>query len=150
MRKILIVLAGVSLVVGLSTTGAHAGLNAAEKNVITHTNKIRVDAGAKKVAHRACLERHAERHAKWMAKNRTLQHQSSSKFRAIMKECKINAIGENIAYGQKTSQSVTTAWRNSPGHYTNMVNRRYDRIGVAYSTASNGRRYWIQIFGDAL
>lgn len=147
MRKILITLAGAMFAVAMSTTGANAALNSVELNVITKTNEVRADAGAKRVQNWNCLERYAERHATWMAKNKKLQHQSSAKFKTIMKECKLNAIGENIASGYSSSSSVVAGWKNSPGHYKNMVNTRYDKIGVAYVKASNGTRYWIQIFG---
>jgi uncharacterized protein YkwD len=49
--------------------------------------------------------------------------------------------GENIAYGQKTSQEVFNAWMNSPGHKANILNANFKEIAVGMSDY-----YWVQIF----
>ncbi len=56
------------------------------------------------------------------------------------------AAGENIAKGQKTPESVMSAWMNSPGHRANIMNSNYEQIGVGYVTDSNGTTYWVQEF----
>ena len=53
--------------------------------------------------------------------------------------------GENIAYGQKTPQSVMEDWMNSSGHRANILNAKYTKIGVGY-TVINGTPYWSQFF----
>lgn len=55
-------------------------------------------------------------------------------------------IGENIALGQKSAAEVITAWKNSPGHYKNIVNSHYGSIGVGCFNY-NGTLYWAQAFG---
>jgi len=40
------------------------------------------------------------------------------------------AMGENIASGQTTSQSVMNAWMNSPGHRANILDPSFTQIGV--------------------
>jgi uncharacterized protein YkwD len=53
--------------------------------------------------------------------------------------------GENVAYGQRTPQSVMQAWMTSPGHRRNILNSRYTQLGVG--AVSNGRSiYWTQVF----
>ncbi|HBY19412.1 MAG TPA: hypothetical protein DEG71_00045 [Clostridiales bacterium] len=59
---------------------------------------------------------------------------------------RFTAAGENIAYGQRTTQEVMNGWMNSPGHRTNILSRNYTQIGVGYAKDSNGRIYWTQMF----
>ncbi len=58
-----------------------------------------------------------------------------------------NAMGENIAYGYQNSKKVTIGWRNSKGHYENMINSNYNKIGIGLINF-NGNTYWVQIFSD--
>lgn len=55
-------------------------------------------------------------------------------------------MGENIARGFSTPQSVMTAWMNSPGHRANILEPRYTAVGVGYATGGNGPS-WVQDFG---
>lgn len=56
------------------------------------------------------------------------------------------SLGENIAYGQKTASAVSEVWKNSTsGHYENMVNAMFTRVGFGKFTL-NGKTYWVQMF----
>ena len=51
--------------------------------------------------------------------------------------------------GTSTTDPGTVAsvlWRNSPGHYANMVKSDYSKIGVAMVQAPDGIWYGVQIF----
>lgn len=52
---------------------------------------------------------------------------------------------ENIAAGQTSASNVFTSWKNSSGHYQNMTNGEYSRIGIGVNYF-NGSYYWVQIF----
>ena len=56
--------------------------------------------------------------------------------------------GENIAAGQTSASSVVNGWKNSPGHYQNMINASYTKLGVGYSAVGVGDygHYWCQLF----
>lgn len=56
--------------------------------------------------------------------------------------------GENIAAGQTSASSVVNGWKNSPGHYQNMINVSYTKLGVGYSASGVGDYgyYWCQLF----
>lgn len=60
-------------------------------------------------------------------------------------------IGENLAMGDfTTSDSIVTAWMNSPGHRANMLNSNYTEIGIAVAKRHfDDHDQWIavQIFG---
>ena len=58
-----------------------------------------------------------------------------------------SAVGENIAFGQRTPPEVMDAWMNSAGHRANILNCRYRHLGVGI--AYDGRTpYWTQDFGS--
>ena len=52
--------------------------------------------------------------------------------------------GENLAWGQTSGKQATTWWRNSQGHYFNMVGN-YTKLGVGVFKF-NGRYLWVQVF----
>ena len=54
-----------------------------------------------------------------------------------------NAMGENIAMGQRTPEEVVNGWMNSEGHRANILNNTFTQIGVGY--VENGH-YWTQMF----
>ena len=51
-------------------------------------------------------------------------------------------VGENIAFGYPSAESVHLGWYNSSGHHRNMVLGSYYQIGVGRSGT-----YWTQNFG---
>ncbi len=55
-------------------------------------------------------------------------------------------VGENVGYGPNTP-AIHQALAKSPGHYANMVNSRYDHVGIAVKVNGNGRLWVAQVFG---
>lgn len=60
------------------------------------------------------------------------------------------ACGENIAAGYWSPESVVQGWVNSPGHYSNMINASYTRMGLGcwYDSESDYGMYWAQMFAN--
>jgi uncharacterized protein YkwD len=58
-------------------------------------------------------------------------------------------LGENIAAGQQTPETVMEAWMNSPGHCSNIMNPAFGVLGVGYVQAPGSPffHYWTQNFG---
>lgn len=61
----------------------------------------------------------------------------------VLDEYKISygTCGENIAYGYGTPENVMNGWVNSPGHYANIMNSSFTKIGVGYY-----KDHWVQLF----
>ncbi|MCC6226965.1 MAG: CAP domain-containing protein [Microthrixaceae bacterium] len=57
------------------------------------------------------------------------------------------ALGENVAYGYGSVESVMAGWMSSPGHRANILNAGYTHVGLGRATATNGTLYWTQDFG---
>ena len=59
-------------------------------------------------------------------------------------------IGENIAAGYSSPEQVVEGWKNSPGHYANMIKPEFTRLGVGLSNLGFGDygMYWTQLFSS--
>jgi uncharacterized protein YkwD len=55
-------------------------------------------------------------------------------------------VGENVAEGFLTPASAQAAWEASPEHNTNMLDPRYDLVGMGHYVAPTGLHYWVQVF----
>lgn len=51
------------------------------------------------------------------------------------------AVGENLAVGYRTPQSVVSSWMRSPGHRENVLGKAYDEVGLALIDGSPVRGY---------
>jgi uncharacterized protein YkwD len=58
------------------------------------------------------------------------------------------AYAENVAYGQGNPTSAIGAWMGSSGHRANILNPGLTEIGAAVANGSDGRPYWVQVFGN--
>ena len=55
-------------------------------------------------------------------------------------------LGENLAAGYRSAQSVVQGWMDSPGHMRNMIDPEFTHLAVAVTVDGNGRMYWVQLF----
>ena len=62
-------------------------------------------------------------------------------------ECYSLASGENIAKGQTNYKSVCKAWKNSDGHYRNMI-RKDNRVGAVACYRTDNKTLWVAVFGE--
>lgn len=56
-------------------------------------------------------------------------------------------MGENIACGQPSPESVMNSWMNSSGHRANILSAYFTTIGIGCVTYQ-GNIYWVQCFGE--
>jgi uncharacterized protein YkwD len=59
--------------------------------------------------------------------------------------------GENIALGPDSAEEVVAGWLDSPGHCANIMDSRFEEIGVGLATGrGRGQVYWVQNFASPL
>lgn len=60
-----------------------------------------------------------------------------------------SSVAENIAAGQNSVKEVMKGWRNSQGHYKNIIQPRFTHVGFGMSInpKSAYKKYWVQNFG---
>ena len=56
------------------------------------------------------------------------------------------ALGENLAFGQRNAAQAIGTWMRSAGHRANILDRRFTEIGTAHLVDRRGRPYYVQVF----
>lgn len=92
-------------------------------------------------------------HARAMARKNFFDHRgrdgSQPKDRVIRAGYQPRLTGENIALGPESAEEVVAGWLASPGHCANIMDSRFQDIGVGLATGrGRGKIYWVQTFGS--
>lgn len=123
--------------------------NSIETEVLRLVNIERTKAGLKQFKMSSELSKVARIKSQDMADNKYFSHTSPTYGSAfdMMDRWGINfnTAGENIAMGYSGAQSVVNGWMNSPAHRDNILNGRFNTLGVGY-VKQNGTTYWTQMF----
>ncbi|AXT85410.1 hypothetical protein C6I20_09565 [Aeromicrobium sp. A1-2] len=115
-----------------------------ENQIISSSNVQRTKQHLVELKKQSCVDKYAERQARWMASHRKLQHQS---MRTVLKACKLTGVAENIAYGYSSGSKTVTAWMRSSGHRRNLLTSKMRYIGVGAYKDSRGVWWVSQVFG---
>jgi len=91
-------------------------------------------------------------HARDMVKKKFFDHRGSDgsqpKDRVLRTGYKSRLTGENIAMGPESAEEVVEGWLDSPGHCANIMDPRFQDIGVGLASGKKrGEIYWVQTFG---
>jgi uncharacterized protein YkwD len=126
--------------------------------VLELTNQFRAQNGLAGLSLNAELNATALGHSRDMALQDYFSHTGKNgslpwdRARAVGYDA--NAMGENIAAGYTTAESVVQGWINSPGHRANLLNPSFTELGVGYyylandTGTTNFNTYWTQMFGS--
>ena len=98
------------------------------------------------------LSEAAANHARDMARKNYFDHRgadgSQPKDRVLRAGYQPRLTGENIALGPESAEEVVAGWLASPGHCANIMDSRFQNIGVGLATGrGRGKIYWVQTFG---
>ena len=93
-------------------------------------------------------------HASDMARHNYFEHEDlaghspADRVRAVGYREKL--VGENIAYGPKSADEVVQGWLDSPGHCENIMDPRFEEMGIAYAAgrATQHGLYWVQVLAE--
>lgn len=124
---------------------------AAEQRIVDLVNIERAKVGCQPVQEDPRLAKAAELHSEDMRARGYFSHTSPEgstlSSRAAAQGYPASAMGENIANGYQTPDSVMGAWMNSTGHRENIQRCSYQSIGVGSATGGRHAFYWTQVFG---
>lgn len=122
------------------------------QEILRLSNLARAEAGLPALSLNAQLNQAALAHGLDMANNGIFSHTGSDgstlRDRVNRTGYAWRNIGENIAYGYTSAASVMSGWMNSDGHRANILNSNFREIGIAYTRNSQGRFYYVQVFGN--
>jgi uncharacterized protein YkwD len=142
-----------------TSTLNHAKASNWQEQMLNSVNAMRIQRDLTPLSLCRPLTSAAQNYAETMAKQNFLAHKGkdgSSPGDRIQKAGykwmntnKGSMVAENIAGGQNSVPVVVKAWRNSPGHFKNMVERRFTHVGfgLAINPNSKFKKYWVQNFG---
>jgi uncharacterized protein YkwD len=126
------------------------------EEVLELTNAYRADHGLAELRLNRSLSAAAQEYSERMAREGFFDHRSPDGDmpgeRIAEQGYRWQTWGENIAMGYRTASQVMRAWINSPGHRANLLNPRFDEIGLGVARARPGADdedclYWSQEFG---
>jgi uncharacterized protein YkwD len=125
-------------------------------SIVQLTNAERSNAGIAPFRASNQLMQAAQIQAEQMARLGRLEHElSGAKYptpsdRLAAVGYRWQTYGENIAMGQPSAAAVVDSWMHSSGHRANILNSRFQEIGVGYARDSAGRPYYVQVFATQL
>ncbi len=110
-------------------------------------NQVRAENGAAPLTLNSELIAAASKQAYYQAENKKMTHEGHGGLEARLGHVGYcySAAGENVEVGYNAVNGVHNGWVNSSGHFVNMIDPAFTEMGVAYAT--NGDRYWAQVFG---
>lgn len=117
------------------------------QDILRLTNQYRAEAGVGALTLDSKLSNAAQKRAVELVSKASHERPDGRDCFTILDEYNINynLCGENIAYGQANGVSAAKWWRNSPGHYANMIGRGFKKIGIGVHN-QGGRLYYVQLF----
>lgn len=88
---------------------------------------------------------YAVEHTKYMISIDHINHDNFSIRSAALKDRGASRVGENVAYGYTSAESVVYAWLNSPTH-KDIIEGNYTHSGFGVISDSNGTFFFTQLF----
>jgi uncharacterized protein YkwD len=82
-------------------------------------------------------------HSEYMANVNRLSHDNIENRQVFMHP---TLIGEVVAYGHKTPESVVAGWKRSEKHNACILDKDFTKVGVSHSFGKDGVRYVTAIF----
>lgn len=99
-----------------------------EANMLANVNASRQQYGLPALVIEPTIQQATRAWAQYMATNHTMHHASG--------------VRENIAMGQRDTQSVHNTWMNSGGHRATILAYGVKYLGVSGYVSSSGTIYW--------
>ena len=125
-------------------------LSAEEKELLDLTNRKRIKKGLNPLKVNKYLMGTARKHSERMARHHHLTHLIKGKnflYRLRRAGYPGNKAGENVGRSKKGAERVIHLWMKSSNHRVNILNPQFKDIGIGISTASNGEKFYTQVFG---
>ena len=117
--------------------------------VLDGTNRLRAETGANPLQLDETLTKAAMLRAVEMAYSNCFSHTrpDGRYFSFVLLDLGYSMIGcgENIAKGQTTAEKAVKSWKNSKGHYENIIYPNYTKTGVGVIKVAGGW-WWVQLF----
>ncbi|KAJ3123542.1 hypothetical protein HK098_001845 [Nowakowskiella sp. JEL0407] len=137
-----------------NTTNSTSFLSVSETSRLLYlVNDLRAEYGARPLKIDARFTAVAQDQSKYQASACVLSHYGANGEGLATRVKMITGLfnlylGENVAAGYTSVDAAFYGWKNSPGHFRNMVNPSFNAVGFgfAYNYGCGFVRYWTQDF----
>lgn len=117
-----------------------------ENEILELVNAHRASLGKSPLAINIRASQLAEEHTEYMISEGDISHDNfDARAEVLFQEENASGVGENVAYGYRTAQSVMEAWINSTGHREN-IEGNFTHIGISAIKNTSGTYYYTQLF----
>ena len=140
----LTVLAGVA-VLAVASAGC---LKAEEQTFLDRTNALRTSQGVDALSDHDTLNQKAELWARHMAETGVLAHSQVSQ---SLEGLSWQLLGENVGVTSARTdplRALHDGFAGSPSHQANLLNQRFDHMGVGVAESADGRVWVVEVFAD--
>lgn len=118
-----------------------------ENDILNLVNKHRTSIGLGTLTKMDIVSGVADGHTDYMVKTGTISHDNFDlRAQELMDNAGATAVGENVAYGYTTAESVVKGWLNSPEHKAIIENPNFTHFGISTEANSDGRNFFTQMF----
>jgi len=120
--------------------------NSVESQILKLVNTHRSDIGKQPLKINTFANDLAKEHTLYMINKNTISHDNfNRRSQKLITNEKANSVGENVAAGQSSAQTVMNAWLNSSGHRKN-IEGNFTHIGISAIKNTSGIYYYTQLF----
>ncbi len=89
----------------------------------------------------------ADGHTEYMIETGQISHDNfDERAQELMDNAGAKSVGENVAYGYTTAESVVKSWLKSPEHKAIIENPHFTHFGISTEANSDGRNFFTQMF----
>ncbi|MEM5476741.1 CAP domain-containing protein [Pacificibacter sp. AS14] len=131
----------------VQTSGVNTSV-AAEGEILSAVNAERARNGLQPLVYNGLLTRAARAHVDDMMRTGIFSHTGSDGGTAADRTRRVGynycIVGENLSIGYPSVHAAVQGWMTSKGHRDNILNRRFDEIGIGIG---EGARY-VTVFGS--
>jgi len=118
-----------------------------EYEILDLVNDYRISLGLSNLNTINLISEQAIEHTTYMINKGEASHDNfSSRHQILTQIIAAKTVGENVAYGYISAESVVNAWIKSEGHRRNIENKEYTDFGISTKQDENGRYYFTHIF----
>jgi len=118
-----------------------------ELEVLDLVNTHRADLGLNTLEKLDLISSVAEGHTNYMIEQGKASHDNfGQRSEQLMKNANAKTVGENVAYGYTTAESVVKGWLNSDTHRAVLENPNFTHFGISTELNTNERNFFTHIF----
>lgn len=118
-----------------------------EREVLAEVNRVREEAGLNTLELVNTISVVALEHNEHMMEaDEICHHNYQQRVNEIKNQFDALGVGENIAYGEATAETVVQAWLDSDGHRDNVLHESYTHFGISITQADEDNHYYTNIF----